>query len=74
MSCLVSAVHAQYIRLMLIWTITTAFSGVYQCLSWLETSSGSDTERYLVMGLLMLSIAGMMGNVSDFVPSFNSAN
>lgn len=54
----------QYLRLMVIWTITTAFSGVYQSLVWLENSSGSETEHILVKALLMLSIGGMVGNVS----------
>ncbi|CAN0408342.1 unnamed protein product, partial [Ectocarpus sp. 13 AM-2016] len=48
---------------MLIWTITTAFSGVFQSLLWLEKSSGSATERRLVWTMLVLSIAGMAGNV-----------
>lgn len=49
---------------MLIWTITTAFSGVYQPLHWLENVSGSTTERRLVWILLWLSVGGMVGNVS----------
>lgn len=49
---------------MVIWTITTAFSGVYQSLVWLENSSGSGTEQILVHALLMLSVGGIVGNVS----------
>lgn len=49
---------------MLIWTITTAFSGVFQPLLWLDNASGSITEQRLVWTLLALSIAGMAGNVS----------
>lgn len=52
---------------MLIWTITTAFSGVFQPLSWLENASGSITEKRLVWTLLALSIAGMTGNVSGWL-------
>lgn len=48
---------------MLIWTITTAFSGVFQPLVWLDNASGSVTEKRLVSTLLALSIAGMAGNV-----------
>lgn len=54
---------------MLIWTITTAFSGVYQSLSWLDNDSGSAAEQRLVWTLLALSIAGMIGNVSVAVIS-----
>jgi len=56
--------RSQYLRLMLIWTITTAFSGVFQPLVWLDNASGSLTEQRLVWTLLALSIAGMAGNVS----------
>lgn len=49
---------------MLIWTITTAFSGVFQPLLWLDHASDSITEQRLVWALLTLSIAGMAGNVS----------
>lgn len=55
---------AQYLRLMFVWTITTAFSGVYQSLAWLEGGGGSDPEVCLVWALLILSVAGMIGNVS----------
>lgn len=48
---------------MVIWTITTAFSGVFQSLLWLDNASGSVTEQRLVRTLLALSIAGMAGNV-----------
>lgn len=61
-----------YLRLMVIWTITTAFSGVYQSLVWLENSSGSETEHILVKALLMLSIGGMVGNVMGIVTMFPS--
>lgn len=55
----------QYLRLMLIWTLTTAFNGVYQPLVWLlENVSGSPMEQSLVWMLLVLSVAGMAGNVS----------
>lgn len=50
---------------MLIWTITTAFSGVFQPLLWLDHASDSDTEKRLVWTLLALSIGGMAGNVRD---------
>lgn len=49
---------------MLIWTLTTAFNGVYQPLLWLENMSGSPMEKYLVWMLLVLSVAGMARNVS----------
>ena len=63
----------QYLRLMVIWTITTAFSGVYQSLAWLEHSSGSETENNLVRTLLVLSIGGVIGNVrSETVVSSRS--
>lgn len=52
---------------MLIWTITTAFSGVFQPLVWLDNADGTDTEQRLVWALLVLSIAGMAGNVSHDV-------
>ncbi|CAM9595857.1 unnamed protein product [Ectocarpus sp. 12 AP-2014] len=61
-----------YLRLMLIWTITTAFSGVFQSLLWLEHSSGSATERRLVWTMLVLSIAGMAGNIVGAVTVFPS--
>jgi len=62
--CFRPPLQAQYLRLMLIWTITTAFSGVFQPLLWLDNASGSITEQRLVWTLLALSIAGMAGNVS----------
>lgn len=63
-ACMLCPVHtAQYLRLMVIWTITTAFSGVYQSLAWLEHSSGSETENNLVKALLVLSVGGVIGNV-----------
>lgn len=49
---------------MFVWTLTTAFNGVYQPLLWLKNVSGSPMEQYLVWMLLVLSIAGMAGNVS----------
>lgn len=50
---------------MMIWTVVAAFSGVYEPLHWFDTSGGSDGERLMVGLLLVLSIAGMMGNVGD---------
>lgn len=61
-----------YLRLMLIWTITTAFSGIYQSLSWLENASGTSTERRLVWTLLWLSVAGMVGNIMGALAVFPS--
>lgn len=62
-SC-VSSERLQYKRLMVIWSITTSFNGVYLPLSWLDTSVGSELERYLVGSLLVVSIGGIIGNVS----------
>eukprot|EP00903_Cladosiphon_okamuranus_P016103 g14862.t3 len=61
-----------YLRLMLIWTITTAFSGVLQPLLWLDNASGSVTEQRLVRALLALSIAGMAGNILGALTVFPS--
>eukprot|EP00752_Nemacystus_decipiens_P011326 g10064.t1 len=61
-----------YLRLMLIWTITTAFSGVFQPLLWLDNASGSTTEQRLVWTLLVLSVAGMAGNILGALTIFPS--
>lgn len=54
----------QYLRLMVIWTALTAFSGLFQSLLWLERKAGSRLDGFLVRGLLAVSMVGMIGNVS----------
>ncbi|CAM9205725.1 unnamed protein product [Scytosiphon promiscuus] len=65
---------SMYLRLMLIWTITTAFSGVFQPLVWLDNADGSVTEQRLVWALLVLSIAGMAGNIIGALIVFPSGD
>ncbi|CAM9491632.1 unnamed protein product [Choristocarpus tenellus] len=52
-----------YLRLMIIWTITTAFTGLFQPFIWLNSGEGTARDRLLVTCLLGLSFCGMIGNV-----------